>query len=82
MAKPSRPFSQRAFWPKKEAYDQLGVGNTKGDELCATGELDAFKIGKKVVVSGESMDRYANAMPKAQIQIPAAVRRRVEQTAA
>jgi hypothetical protein len=72
----------RKLWPKREAYNQIGVGTTKGDELVATGQLDARKIGKKVVITDERLDRYAESLPKADIRIPATLRRRIEQNQA
>jgi hypothetical protein len=72
-------MARKALYPKREACAEIGVGLTKLDELIATEQLDARKIGKKVVVTGASIDRYVESLPKAEIRIPANLRRRIEQ---
>jgi hypothetical protein len=73
--------ARKALYGKRGACVELDVGLTKLDELCATRQLDARKIGKKVVITGESIDRYVEALRKAEIRIPANLRRRSEQAA-
>ncbi len=54
-------------YPKREAFDRCGVGYTKGHELIAEGRLDALKIGAKTVVTADSVARFLESLPKAEI---------------
>jgi hypothetical protein len=45
-----------------------GVGTTKLYELIGTGILDARKAGTRTLITGESLRRYADTLPKADIR--------------
>ena len=51
--------------PPKIAFDALGIGNTKGYELLASGELESFYIGRARRVVWESVKRIASRAPSA-----------------
>jgi hypothetical protein len=55
------------FVDTKNARQILGCGHTKLYELITLGRLDARKLGAKTVISTESIRKYADELPKAQI---------------
>jgi hypothetical protein len=57
----------RLYRPKA-ACQALGVGMTKLYSLIAAGALDARKNGSCTVITGESVHRYADSLPKANIR--------------
>jgi hypothetical protein len=52
----------------KDARSRLRIGNTKLYELIGAGILDARKIGSATVITDESIERYENSLPKANIR--------------
>lgn len=44
--------------PPKDAFASIGVGVTKGYELIAAGELDAFKIGRATRITTASLRAF------------------------
>ena len=44
--------------PPKVAFRNIGAGNTKGYELLAAGELEAFKIGRATRITRRSQHAY------------------------
>ena len=51
-----------------EAGEIIGCGRSKIYELSGLGLLDARKLDGKTVITLESIERYAAALPKAQIR--------------
>jgi excisionase family DNA binding protein len=51
----------------KEACRTLGIGPTKLYELIGAGALDARKLGGRTAITGDSIRRYAQNLPKAAI---------------
>lgn len=47
----------------------IGLGRTKIYELISAGRLDAKKAGYKTLVTSESIARYVESLPKAEIHI-------------
>lgn len=39
----------------------MGVGRTKAYELVHSGEVKSYRIGKKILVSRQSVDRFIRA---------------------
>lgn len=62
-------------YTKAEAQEAIGIRQTKLDELIAAGALDARKIGKRVIVTADSIRAYVAGLPKADVRLPAAMRR-------
>jgi hypothetical protein len=52
----------------KEACRTLGVGLTLLYQLIAADLLDARKIGGRTAITGDSVRRYAQNLPKADIR--------------
>lgn len=50
--------------PAAEAFRAIGIGSSKGWQLIALGELDARKIGRRTVVTTESLDRFMDRLPR------------------
>jgi hypothetical protein len=55
------------FVDTKNARQIIGCGHTKLYELITLGRLDARKLGNKTLITTESIKRYADELPKAQI---------------
>ena len=47
-----------------------GLGLTKLNELVAIGALDARKVGRKVLITAESLQHFIEGLPKATIKAP------------
>ena len=45
--------------PRKEGFDLIGVGNTKGHELINRGVLEVKKIDGKTLITMRSLKRVA-----------------------
>ena len=52
----------------REAARALGIGLTKLYEYIGAGELDARTVGGRTVVTAESMARFLESRPKADIR--------------
>ena len=52
-------------YTKAEAQEAIGIKQTKLDEEIAAGALDARKIGKRVIITADSIRAYVAALPKA-----------------
>jgi excisionase family DNA binding protein len=63
-----------------EACAAIPCGRSKLYELIAAGVLDARKVGVKVVIAAESLEKYHGGLPRAAVKIPAAVRRGTDRT--
>ncbi len=61
-----------------EACEAIPSGRTKLYELIALGLLDARKMGKKLIITAESIHAYHAALPKADIRAPTSVQRAME----
>lgn len=46
-----------------EARAALGVGLTKLYELLASGELEAKRLGRRTLITAESLERYVESLP-------------------
>jgi excisionase family DNA binding protein len=46
-------------YSRKEACETLSIGTTKLHELINSKTLETFKIGRKTLVKGESLRRFA-----------------------
>ena len=53
----------RLLIPVREAWEMLGVGNTKGYDLINTGVLIARKLGPRTMIEAESLRSYAASLP-------------------
>jgi hypothetical protein len=52
----------RAVYPVRQAFAEIGVGNTLGWELISQGELEAIRLtAKKTVVTATSMARFLHS---------------------
>jgi excisionase family DNA binding protein len=51
------------FARRTEAAGALGIGLNKLDQLIASGELKAVKIGRAVKVAWTELHRYAETLP-------------------
>jgi hypothetical protein len=51
-------------YPIREAFERVGVKNSKGYELIAAGLLDARKIGSRTVVTADSVAAYIKSLPQ------------------
>lgn len=69
-------------YTKTEAQEAIGIKQTKLDELIAAGALDARKIGKRVIITADSIREYMTALPKADVRLPAAMRRNATRSSA
>lgn len=49
-------------WP--DAARALGIGRSKAFELCASGELQSVRIGRRRLVVAEGLREYANRLPR------------------
>lgn len=58
-----------------EACAAVPCGKSKLYELIAAGHLEARKLGKKVIITTTSLRAYHDALPRADIRYPSAVRR-------
>jgi excisionase family DNA binding protein len=68
-----RPITVR----RRAAAQLLGCGTTKVDELIATGELEARKSGKLLLILTASIDRYVESLPVAKLKMSPGLRRRL-----
>ena len=55
--------------PVLECFQMIGVGVTKGYEEISEGRLDARKVGRKTLVTMESIKAYVASLPKANIRV-------------
>ncbi len=49
--------------PKRDAFDAIGVGNTRGHELLAQGKLDARKLGSRTMITAASLHAFVAELP-------------------
>ena len=49
--------------PKREAFDTIGVGNTKGHELINEGRLIAVKLGSRTMIQTASLHEFVASLP-------------------
>ena len=50
--------SHRVLYPRHEARELLGgIGQTLLDKLCNEGKLDRIKLGRRSMITGESIQR-------------------------
>jgi hypothetical protein len=50
--------------------DTLGIDSTKFFQLVAKGVLRARKLGKRIMIEGESLHDYVRSLPRAKIKPP------------
>ena len=55
----------RFFFSVRETEAILGISHATVYRLISAGKLDARKLGNKTLITGESIDRLAMALPKA-----------------
>jgi hypothetical protein len=58
----------RLLYTIEETKAETGQGRTKIYELIGDGILDARKIGKSTRITGESIERFVESLPKADIR--------------
>ena len=58
---------ERPFVTIKEAAEVIPAGRTKIYQLIAAGHLDVRKLGKRTLISAESIRRLHDSLPKADI---------------
>jgi hypothetical protein len=58
----------RQLYRIKDVEDETRHGKTKIYELVGAGILDARKAGKITLITGESVERYVESLPKADIR--------------
>ena len=56
--KNGRPQMEPIALAPRDAFAAIGIGITKGYELIAAGELEAFKIGKATRITTASIRSY------------------------
>ena len=61
-----REFCLRLF-SISEVRDRLGIGNTTVFQEISAGHLDARKIGARTLVTAESLARYIESLPRADV---------------
>lgn len=49
--------SGRRYLPAKLFFRENNIGNTKGYELVRTGQLDALRIGTKILIRDDALDQ-------------------------
>lgn len=52
----------------KETKEQLSIGHTRLYELLGSGELTAVKLGRRTIVTAESLNRFIAQLPRADIK--------------
>jgi hypothetical protein len=50
--------------PVPEALRRVGLGRTRFYELARAGHFDCRKAGRRTLVTTESLDRFAAALPR------------------
>jgi excisionase family DNA binding protein len=45
-----------------------GIGRSKIDELIATGQIEAVKSGKSLLILVDSLERYIASLPRAELK--------------
>jgi hypothetical protein len=60
-----KPISRRRFAPRKVAFEEIGVGNTKGHDLINRGLIKAVKLDGKTLVDMNSVDQFLASLPDA-----------------
>jgi excisionase family DNA binding protein len=65
---PERPTGEPdpLVYSVEEAADLLGIGRTSMFRLCATGEVESFKIGKKRKILRRALDTYIERRVRAE----------------
>ena len=54
--------SRRLLYPVHEAAEQLGIQRTSLYELLKGGELERVKIGRRTLVTAESLTEYVDRL--------------------
>jgi excisionase family DNA binding protein len=62
---------RKLLYTRRQAMDTLGIGNTKFYELVGSGVLRARKLGKRLMIEGESLHELVRSLPRANIKPPA-----------
>jgi hypothetical protein len=57
-------LKQIKVYPVQEAFERIGVKNSRGYELIAAGRLDARKNGSRTVVTADSVAAYIKSLPQ------------------
>lgn len=50
--------TERRWFRYAEAIEYTGLGRTTLTQLVTSGEVQAAKVGKRVLISRDSLDRY------------------------
>jgi excisionase family DNA binding protein len=58
-----RPITVR----RREAASMLGIGTSLLDELIASGQIDAKKSGKNLLIVVASLEEYVSRLPAAKL---------------
>jgi hypothetical protein len=64
MYEPMKPLAVR----RPVAAGMIGQGTSKLDELIATGQIEAVKSGKNLLVIVASLERYIAGLPPADLK--------------
>ncbi len=56
------------LYRSKEAKELLSIGNTKFWALTGTGQLEARRIGKAVVIPGSVLTEFVAGLPKVTVR--------------
>lgn len=64
-------MNDREFGPRlfsiAEVRDRLRIGNTTVFQEISAGHLDARKIGRRTLVTSESLAKYIESLPRADV---------------
>jgi len=69
---------RKLLYTRKQALDVLGVGNTTLYRLLGSGLLRARKLGKSLMIEGESLHEFVQSLPQAKLKPPKSAERQVE----
>ena len=59
--------TERRWFSYAEATEHTGLGRTTLTQLVTTGELRAAKVGKRVLISRDSLDSYLESQSYAEV---------------
>jgi hypothetical protein len=63
MTSPTTPTIARRAYTIKQFCDAHSVGRTKANELMHDGILETRHLGRRVLITAESADRWWNSLP-------------------
>lgn len=61
---------RKLLYTCRQTMETLGVGRTTLYRLVSTGRLRARKLGKSLMIEGESLDEFVKNLPQAKLKPP------------